>query len=288
VKNLQTVVLKNQAGALMTTYQVIFVRRFFRSCSSKVESRYAPLLFSFLYGTMNIALIGYGKMGMEIEQAAHERGHTIVQRFIDVNPVTTEKLSSAHCCIDFSTASAVEHNVASSLSSGIPIVIGTTGWHDTIDSVRALVEKYNGALVHGSNFSLGANIFFKIVELTSIIFDRHEEYDVSVHETHHAMKKDAPSGTALTIAHKIIDHLERKERITTSTPMKKDLFVSSSRVGTVVGEHAVRFNSLADDIVLSHTAHSRRGFALGAVVAAERILTKKGMYSFEELLWNEE
>ena len=237
---------------------------------------------------MNIALIGYGKMGVEIEQIATKRGHTITQRFIDVDPVTLERLRGNDCCIDFSTASAIQFNVTSSLSLGIPIVIGTTGWNNEMNDVRALVDQYNGALVYGSNFSLGANIFFKLAEDASKIFNTYTDYDVAVHETHHNMKKDAPSGTALTVANKVLQHFLRKQKISTlPTNIKPDeLLVSSSRIGSVVGEHTVRFNSLADDIILTHNAHNRSGFALGAVLAAEWIVSKKGFFTFEELLWS--
>ncbi len=241
---------------------------------------------------MNIALIGYGKMGKEIEQIAVERGHLIVAKFDIDSPLPSPNSplygsTPIDCCIDFSTASAVAVNVTTLVQSGIPLVIGTTGWSAEMENIRNIVKTNNGSVVYSSNFSLGANIMFRLVEAASVIFNHYDQYDISVHETHHMMKKDAPSGTALTIANKVLTHIDRKKKITSTTPSKEELFVSSSRVGTVVGEHAVRFNSLADDIVISHTAHNRSGFALGAVLAAEWIVDKKGLYSFEELLWDQ-
>ena len=236
---------------------------------------------------MNIALIGYGKMGREIEKIALERGHSISHRF-DINtPFSALPGDATDCLIDFSTALAVESNVSIAMSGKIPIVVGTTGWSDKVGHVRSMVEQAKGSLVYASNFSVGANILFRIVADASAIFNRFDQYDVSIHETHHAMKKDAPSGTALTLAQKVLTAIERKNKITSTSASPKELFVSSSRVGTVVGEHTVRFNSQADDIAISHTAHSRSGFALGAVLAAEWIVKRKGFFTFEELLWGE-
>lgn len=237
---------------------------------------------------MNIALIGYGNTGREIERVAQERGHSVIHRYTSQNPVRVSLPSAVDCCIDFSTASAVEQNVRASLVSGIPIVIGTTGWHDTIDTIRTLVNEHNGSLVYGSNFSLGANIFFKIVEKAADFLNPFAEYDAAVHETHHIKKKDAPSGTALTIGNTILRHFHRKRTITISPTDKRtdELLITSSRIGSVVGEHSVRFSSPADDIILIHTAHNRKGYALGAVMAAEWIRDKKGFYTFEEMLWH--
>lgn len=243
---------------------------------------------------MNIVLIGYGKMGREIEAIAIERGHIIAERFDEFTPLTPTLAAqfpekNIHCCIDFSIPSATPFNITTVSAMQIPIVVGTTGWNKELDTMKKTVLKNNSAMVYGSNFSVGAQIFFQIVSAASALMNNFSEYDVAVHEIHHTMKKDAPSGTALTIAEKILSQLKQKTIVkfpTDISPMQKnELLVSSSRVGSVFGTHTVQFNSFADDIELTHRAHNRKGFALGAVLAAEWIQSRKGVYSVEEFLF---
>jgi 4-hydroxy-tetrahydrodipicolinate reductase len=270
----------------MTIYGSIVVQHHADNIHQKVEGHWTSLLFSFYGGQMNIALIGYGKMGHEIERCAVERRHAVSQKFSSRSPVSPSLLAGSDCCIDFSTPLCLDANLSSALSAGVPMIIGTTGWENQLRSVQEKTGQAGGSVLYASNFSVGANIMFRLTELAAGMFNRFEQYDISIHETHHAMKKDAPSGTALTLASKVLLHVDRKKRMTTDHASGSELFISSSRIGTVAGEHTVRFNSPADDICISHTAHDRSGFALGAVLAAEWIVDKKGFFTFEEFLWD--
>lgn len=208
---------------------------------------------------MKIALVGYGKMGHEVESLLNESGvHQVVE------------LEDADVAIDFTSPEIVIENIKKVSGMGKNIVIGTTGWYDHIDEVKRLVEKAGTGLVYGSNFSIGANIFFKIIAFASGLFKKFGGYEAYGLEIHHKAKKDSPSGTALRIA---------KEA--------GGLQFSSIRAGRNPGFHQVVFDSNADSITLSHAAHSRRGFAEGALLAAEFIKDKKGFYSFEDILKNE-
>ena len=243
---------------------------------------------------MNIALLGYGKMGREIEAIALERGHTIAERFDEFTPLTPALAAqfpknNIHCCIDFSVPSAAPFNITTVSAVQVPIVVGTTGWNNEFEAMKNIVLKNNGAIVYGSNFSIGAQMFFCIVSAASALMNNFSDYDVAVHEIHHTMKKDAPSGTALTIAEKILAQMKRKTALKfptdTSLIQANEILVSSSRIGSVFGTHTVQFNSAADDIELTHRAHNRKGFALGAVLEAEWIQEKKGVFSVEEFLF---
>lgn len=243
---------------------------------------------------MNIAIIGYGNMGREIERIALQRKHTIVERF-DINstlpPADSDfyKSKNIHCFVDFSHASAVAHNAETASALHIPLVEGTTGWHDKKDEILEKVKKNGGTMVYGNNFSVGAQMFFRIIQKAAQLMNAFPEYDVAIHEVHHTQKKDAPSGTAITAANAIMKELKRK------TAIKKDfqsgiiqeheLGISSARVGKVFGIHSVLFHSEVDEIEITHNAHSRTGFAAGAVLAAELIQGFSGVYSFEELVF---
>ena len=243
---------------------------------------------------MNIALIGYGKMGHEIEAIALERGHVIAERFDEFTPLTPAlaaqfSKNNIHCCIDFSIPSAAPFNIATVSAVQVPIIVGTTGWNKELDAMKHVVLKNNSAMVYGSNFSVGAQMFFRIVSSAAALMNNFSDYDVAVHEIHHTAKKDAPSGTALTLAEKILSEVKRKTSVKLPTDIspiqKNELLVSSSRIGSVFGTHTVQFNSFADDVELTHRAHNRKGFALGAVLAAEWIQGKKGVFSVEEFLF---
>jgi 4-hydroxy-tetrahydrodipicolinate reductase len=230
---------------------------------------------------MNIALIGYGKMGRMVEQAALARGHAIAAKFdidnnVNGNGLTQASLAGIDCAIDFSIPEAVLPNIEKLMQVGVPTVIGATGWYDKLDAVKQLVAEHNGALVWGANFSIGMNLFFKTIHYAAELFARFEQYDPFLLEHHHKFKLDAPSGTAL-----VLERLMRKsygERTPHSV---------SIRAGYAPGRHEVGFDSEADHLSFSHTARSRQGFAVGAVVAAELLQGHKGCFEFPELLFEE-
>lgn len=243
---------------------------------------------------MNIALFGRGHTGREIEILAPARGHSIAGIFTSRNPLTESgmaqlRASGVQCCIDFSTPQTVVPNILLCLREHIPIVVGTTGWHERLPEVRALVERHNGALVHASNFSAGAHIYFKLIAEAARYFNTRSEFDASVHETHHRMKKDSPSGTARTIAGILIEQLERKRVLRTDASQgpiaPEELSVSSARVGSVFGTHTVTFSGEAEDIELTHRAHNRKGFAAGALTAAEWVQGRTGVFTAEDVFF---
>ncbi len=239
---------------------------------------------------MNIALLGYGKMGREVEAAALTSGHSIVVTF-DVNrPATLAALreSGANVAIDFSQPNAVEANVKLCADAKIPIVIGTTGWDGALENVRRVVGEAGIGCVIGSNFSVGVNLFLQIVREASRIMNA-AGYDAYIVEAHHRAKKDFPSGTALRLSEAVLSGLKSKTKAASELPRGEaitpdTLLISSIRAGAITGMHTVGFDSEEDSIELIHRAKSRRGFALGAVHAAEWIVGKKGFYRFEEVL----
>ena len=243
---------------------------------------------------MKIGLLGYGRMGREVEAVAIERGHTISARFISTHQVPddtslTGELAGVDCLVDFSVPTAAPRHIRIFGSLPVPLVVGTTGWHDQIPALTDLVRHRGGALLYASNFSIGAQIFFTAVSAAAKLIDRFPEYDIAIQETHHALKKDAPSGTALTLARSILDTVKRKTSILTSLDGHQaephELVVSSTRVGSVTGTHSVLFDSPVDSIQLIHTAHNRRGFALGAVYAAEWLVGRRGVFTMEDFLF---
>jgi len=243
---------------------------------------------------MNIAIIGYGNMGHEIEKIALQRNHTIVERF-DINSTLPNadsdfyKSKTIHCFIDFSHASAVAHNAETASRLKIPLVEGTTGWQDKKEEILNTIKKNNGTMVYGNNFSVGAQMFFRIIQKAAQLMNAFPEYDVGIHEIHHTQKKDAPSGTAITAANSIMSVLKRKTAIKkdfqSGVIKENEIGISSARVGKVFGVHSVLFHSEVDEIEITHKAHSRTGFAAGAVLAAELIQGFSGVYSFEELVF---
>jgi 4-hydroxy-tetrahydrodipicolinate reductase len=242
---------------------------------------------------MNIALIGYGKMGKEVEQVAKDRGLTIARIFTEENNtgglgLTKDSLKTVDVCIDFSTPAAVLDNIEAVAECGKNMVVGTTGWYDRLESVRKIVKEKKIGLLYASNFSLGVNIFTQIVLDASHLMEKYPEYDVSVNEVHHSGKVDSPSGTALSLGSTILQSLRRKKELLTETSHGQikphQLHITSQRVGHVVGRHTVLFDSEFDTIELVHSAKGRRGFALGAVVAAEWIKGKKGMYTMRDVI----
>ena len=234
---------------------------------------------------MKIAIVGYGKMGHMIARAAEARGHEVictVDPFAsDATCVTQDKLamvdaikkSGAEAVIEFSHPSSVRGNIDALVPAGIPLVVGTTGWHDAIGEVRTLVEKNKSSFLYSSNFSVGVNLFYRIVSEAARLMAEFDEYDVAVFESHHNQKADSPSGTGLEVAKRIMAEIPRKKKLVSDQfkrrPEPDELHLASVRVGSVPGTHTVYFDSSADTIELTHTARSREGFALGAVVAAE-------------------
>ncbi len=239
---------------------------------------------------MKIALLGYGKMGREVEAVAQAAGHTVVAKFDVDRPATLDTLRvfRTEVAIDFSQAVAIERNVELCANAGIPIVIGTTGWDNAKESVRKRVEAAGIGCVTGSNFSIGVNLFLAIVRDAAKLLDS-AGYDAYILEAHHRAKKDYPSGTALRLSEAVLAGMKSKTRaiseLTQGQAIAKDaLLISSIRSGAITGTHTVGFESEDDTIELTHRARSRRGFATGAVKAAEWIRGKKGFYTFEEHL----
>ncbi len=228
---------------------------------------------------MNLAIVGYGKMGRMIERTAAGRGHAVVARFdIDNNVngegLTPESLAGVDAAIEFTTPGTVLENIRRLVALKVPVVVGTTGWYEKLEEIRDSVNESGGSMVYGANFSIGMNLFFRIVGEASHLFAGHSEFDPFLVEHHHKFKKDAPSGTAIVIA----NHMRKAYGDRTPDAV-------AIRAGYVPGTHEVGFDSEADTITLTHTARSREGFASGAVLAAEKIAGKKGFYEFSELLF---
>ena len=236
---------------------------------------------------MNIAIIGYGKMGHEIEKICRERGHNIVCT-IDANEEAkfdSDEFKSADVAIEFSSPESALNNYKLAFAANVPVVSGTTGWLDKIDVVKEACEKDGQTFFYASNFSLGVNILFAVNKYLANIMNDFPEYDVHVDETHHIHKLDAPSGTALTIAEGILQALERKKQWKLDKQNSDDdLQINAFREGEVPGIHTIKYESEVDSITLSHDAKSRKGFAVGAVVAAEFAAKKKGFLGMEDLL----
>ncbi len=236
---------------------------------------------------MKIALIGYGKMGKEIEQILIARGHTI-PLIIDLN--NTNDLDAAHLqkvdvAIEFTTPSTAYGNVVKCLEAGVPVVCGTTAWLDNLPQVEQLCKEKNGAFFYASNYSIGVNIFFEINRRLAQLMNRFGEYDVTIEETHHTQKKDAPSGTAVTLAEGVLENLDRKQKwVCGTTTVPEELEVVAIRRSVVPGTHTVTYESDVDALSITHMAKSRRGFALGAVLAAEFLHGKTGIFSMKDLM----
>lgn len=242
---------------------------------------------------MKLALLGYGRMGHEVERVAHTRGHEITVRLdIDTNEhgagITAESFAGIDAAIDFSQSLAVLDNVDRATRIGVPMVIGTSGWGEHLDEVCRMVEQRHAAVVYGANFSVGANLFFRLAEHAARLFDAFDEYDPYVLEHHHRDKIDVPSGTALRVAELIVNASRRKSKLQTGNPTgaidRDALHVASLRAGAAFGEHRVGFDGHADAVQLVHSARGREGFARGALLAAEWICDKVGFFEFGAVL----
>jgi 4-hydroxy-tetrahydrodipicolinate reductase len=236
---------------------------------------------------MNIALIGYGKMGKAIEEIALQRNHQVVLK-IDENNLadfTIENLQKADVAIEFTGPHSAAANVTTCIQSGIPIVCGSTGWLEKWEEIKSLCNEVNGTLLYASNFSVGVNLFFELNKQLARLLSNHPEYNVSMEEIHHTQKKDAPSGTAITLAEQILQENSRKKKwINDESAAADELAIVSKRIDPAPGTHSIRYTSTVDDIEIIHTAHNRQGFATGAVLAAEFIHGKKGIFSMKEVL----
>lgn len=238
---------------------------------------------------MKIALIGYGKMGKIIEKIALSRGHEIVAR-IDVDnmeDIHSDAFRSADAAIEFTMPKVAEENCRKALEEGVPVVCGTTGWADKMDGIKKLAEEKGKAFFWTSNFSVGVNVFFAVNKYLAKIMNGFDQYDVSMTETHHIHKLDAPSGTAVTLAEGILENLERKKSWTLvgAAPVEADsIGIEAIREGEVPGIHTIVYDSPVDSITITHSAKSREGFALGAVMAAEFIQGKKGFLSMQDMM----
>lgn len=238
---------------------------------------------------MKIALIGYGKMGKAIEEIALERGHTISAKVTTANPIEQCDLSQSDCAIEFSNPNSVLHHIDFCLDKQLPVVVGTTAWNESLPVVTQKVKASNGALLHASNFSVGVNILFEINKQLAKIMNHQPSYTVKIDEIHHLQKLDAPSGTAITIADGIMsEHKKYSSWILgeEEAPNAKDseLPIISFREPDVPGTHIISYQSDIDTIQLSHEAHNRKGFALGAVLAAEYLHNKKGVFTMSDVL----
>ena len=217
---------------------------------------------------MKIAILGYGKMGQTIEKIALQRGHEIILKTNSKNPIETFDFSDVEVAIDFSTPNTAYNNISSTLMRGIPVISGTTAWLEKKSEAEKLALENNTAFLYASNFSIGVNLFFELNKKLAQLMSNHEQYQASMKEVHHIHKLDAPSGTAISLAE----------------DMQGEIHIESERTGKVPGTHIITYQSGIDSIEIKHEAHNRQGFALGAVLAAEWIKDKKGVFSMSDML----
>ncbi|MEL6924478.1 MAG: 4-hydroxy-tetrahydrodipicolinate reductase [Bacteroidota bacterium] len=236
---------------------------------------------------MKIAILGYGKMGKTIEQLALDKGHEIVLRIDDknVDQLTADNLRQADVAIEFTRPEAAVGNIGCCFDAGVPVVSGTTGWLDQMAVVKERCESKNGGLFYASNYSVGVNIFFAINRQLAKMMNEQPQYTVDMEEIHHTQKLDAPSGTAITLAEGIMDEIKGKTSwVNEATTEAQAIPIISKRIDKVPGTHSIRYRSAVDDIEICHTAHSRLGFASGALLAAEWMVGRSGVYGMKDLL----
>lgn len=230
---------------------------------------------------MKIALLGYGKMGKAIEKVALSRGHEIVLQ--KTSSTSFDGLALADVAIDFSIPDAAVCNISKCFDTNIPIVCGTTGWLSEYDGMVALCEAKKGAFIYGSNFSLGVNLFFELNEYLAKMMSKFNQYKVEIEEIHHTQKLDIPSGTAISLAEGVFKNSEYTNWVL-ENPSNKEIQINAKRIENVPGTHSITYNSEIDSIEIKHTAHNREGFALGAVIAAEWVLGRKGVFTMKDVL----
>ena len=231
---------------------------------------------------MKIALLGYGKMGRVIEKIAISRGHEVTLKIDKDNAPYDIKMVDV--AINFSTPDSAVSAISSALSNGIPVISGTTGWLSEMDVIENLCDTKKGAFIYASNFSLGVNIFFELNKHLAKMMKNLTDYDVNLEEIHHTQKQDAPSGTAITLAEGVLENSEYDNWELTPLNDDKKLAITAKRIDDVPGTHTVNYDSTVDSISLTHTAHNREGFGLGAVVAAEWIVGKTGVFTMNDVL----
>lgn len=236
---------------------------------------------------MRIALIGYGKMGKAIEAVAISKGHEVVLK-IDLDnasDLNKENISKAEVAIEFTGPHSAFANVMKCLELGVPVVCGSTGWLDKWNEVKQYCEQQNGTLIYASNYSIGVNLFFELNTYLAKLMSSHADYKISMEEIHHTQKKDAPSGTAITLAEQVLQHIKTKKQwVNHLSNNPEELEIISERIDPAPGTHKIKYASAVDDIEIIHTAHSRVGFAGGAVLAAEFAINKKGIFGMKEVL----
>lgn len=238
---------------------------------------------------MKIALIGYGKMGKEIEQVAISMGHEIVLKINKENlsSFTSENMKKADAAIEFTQPSAAFFNISKCFDTGIPVVTGTTGWYNQMDEIKEQCQMKNGSMMFSSNFSIGVNLFFELNRKLTQLMKAHKEYKVSIEEIHHTQKIDKPSGTAVTLANDIISNNGGKKNWSVNEADRTNegkLFIDSIRRENIVGTHTIKYESAIDKIEIRHEAYSRIGFAKGAVLAAQWLIGKKGFFEMKDFL----
>lgn len=240
---------------------------------------------------LKTAIVGYGSMGKMIEELAEPKDLQITKTYDVNNKLSSEKNFDFETAIEFSTPDSVLENIKILAENGINTVVGTTGWYDNLDEVKHIISHNGTGLIYGTNFSIGMQLFMRIVENASKLVNNFGEYDAMMHEMHHKRKKDSPSGSATTLAEIMIENLQNKTKIDPEAQHKSiekgSLHVSSTRGGEITGTHTVFFDSLADTIELTHRARNRKGFALGAVKAAHYIRKRSGVYDFANVFEKE-
>lgn len=236
---------------------------------------------------MKIVLVGYGKMGKAIEEIAKQRGHQIVLTIDQPNlhEFTPENMAAADVAIEFTSPHSAFENVKQCINMHIPVVCGSTGWTDRLKEIETLCLEKKGAFLYSSNYSVGVNIFFELNKKLAALMAPHPEYEVILEETHHTQKKDAPSGTAITLAEQVLEHITRKKKwVNELSDHPEDLEIISQRTDPAPGTHSIKYSSVIDDIEIIHTAHNRTGFATGAVLAAEFLKGKQGLFTMKDVL----
>ena len=236
---------------------------------------------------MKIALIGYGKMGKAIEEIAVSRGHAIVLKVAleNMEDNTIDKIRQADVAIEFTGPESAYENIVRCLDAGVPVVSGSTGWLARLDEVRQYCTQKNGTFLYASNFSVGVNIFFEVNKRLAELMADHPEYEPRITEIHHTQKRDAPSGTAITLAEQLLEKIHRKkEWVNHISDNLDELEILSERVDPAPGIHTIAYDSDIDTITITHTAHNRRGFATGAVLAAEFVASRKGIFQMSDVL----
>ncbi len=236
---------------------------------------------------MKIVLIGYGKMGKAIEEIALQEGHEIMLKLDVSNPqdFTTENLQKADVAIEFTSPHSAVENLQKCFDAGLPVVCGSTGWLDQWAEICQYCNERDGALVYASNYSIGVNLFFELNNYLASLMSKHPSYEVKLEEIHHTEKKDAPSGTAISLAQQVLKHYPAKKNwVNQPSNNPNELAIISERIDPAPGTHKIKYYSEIDDIEIIHTAHNRKGFAGGAVMAAAFLIGKKGIFTMKDVL----